>query len=79
VKLFATTALLSDGWADGVLLEVDASGFIGAITPGVSEPPADAERLSGAALPGMPNLHCHAFQRAMAGLTEARGPGDDSF
>ncbi len=31
------------------------------------------------ALPGMPNLHSHAFQRAMAGLTERRGPGDDSF
>ncbi|TAN04272.1 MAG: formimidoylglutamate deiminase [Rhodanobacteraceae bacterium] len=31
------------------------------------------------ALPGMPNLHSHAFQRAMAGLAEQRGPGDDSF
>ncbi len=30
-------------------------------------------------LPGMPNLHSHAFQRAMAGLAERRGPGDDSF
>ena len=31
------------------------------------------------ALPGVPNLHSHAFQRAMAGLAERRGPGDDSF
>ena len=31
------------------------------------------------ALPGMPNVHSHAFQRAMAGLAERRGPGDDSF
>lgn len=30
-------------------------------------------------LPGMPNLHSHAFQRAMAGLAERRGPGNDSF
>lgn len=30
-------------------------------------------------LPGMPNLHSHAFQRAMAGLAERRGPSDDSF
>ncbi|HET7358834.1 MAG TPA: formimidoylglutamate deiminase, partial [Rhodanobacteraceae bacterium] len=30
-------------------------------------------------LPGMPNLHSHAFQRAMAGLAERRGQGDDSF
>ena len=27
----------------------------------------------------MPNLHSHAFQRAMAGMTERRGAGDDSF
>ncbi len=27
----------------------------------------------GLALPGMPNLHSHAFQRGMAGLSEARG------
>jgi formimidoylglutamate deiminase len=30
-------------------------------------------------LPGMPNLHSHAFQRAMSGLAERRGPGNDSF
>lgn len=30
-------------------------------------------------LPGMPNLHSHAFQRAMAGLAERKGAGDDSF
>jgi hypothetical protein len=27
----------------------------------------------------MPNLHSHAFQRAMAGLAEVRGPANDSF
>jgi formimidoylglutamate deiminase len=79
VKLHAVTALLGDGWADDVLLEVDASGFIVAITPGVVDPPADAEGLAGPTIPGMPNVHSHAFQRAMAGLTEARGPGEDSF
>jgi formimidoylglutamate deiminase len=31
------------------------------------------------AVPGLPNLHSHAFQRAMAGLTERRGSGSDSF
>ena len=30
-------------------------------------------------VPGMPNVHSHAFQRAMAGLTEIAGPGEDSF
>ena len=79
MKFHAASALLTDGWADDVLLEVDGAGFIGAVTPGVAEPPVDAERLAGPAIPGMPNLHCHAFQRAMAGLTEARGPAEDSF
>ena len=79
VKLHAATALLRDGWADDVLLEVDGTGFINAVTAGISDPPEDAERLSGPAIPGMPNVHSHAFQRAMAGLTEARGPSEDSF
>ncbi|SFW17725.1 formimidoylglutamate deiminase [Luteibacter sp. UNCMF366Tsu5.1] len=38
-----------------------------------------AERVGRFVLPGMPNLHSHAFQRAMAGLAERRGPGEDSF
>ncbi|HEY4090622.1 MAG TPA: formimidoylglutamate deiminase [Luteibacter sp.] len=37
------------------------------------------ERIGRFVLPGMPNLHSHAFQRAMAGLAERRGPGEDSF
>ena len=39
----------------------------------------DATRIGRFVLPGMPNLHSHAFQRAMAGLAERRGPGEDSF
>ena len=31
------------------------------------------------ALPGMPNVHSHGFQRGMAGLTEYRGPEADNF
>ena len=38
-----------------------------------------AERIAGIAVPGLPNLHCHAFQRGMAGLAEHRGPAADSF
>ncbi|MGH8192296.1 MAG: formimidoylglutamate deiminase [Rhodanobacteraceae bacterium] len=30
-------------------------------------------------LPGMPNLHSHAFQRAMAGLAERRRPNANAF
>ena len=35
--------------------------------------------IAGIAVPGLPNLHCHAFQRGMAGLAERRGPSADSF
>src|SRR3954454_23624509 len=31
------------------------------------------------AVPGLPNLHSHAFQRGMAGLAETRGPEGDNF
>ena len=77
--LHATTALLPDGWADNVLLEIDGAGFLAGLTPGCTDPPENAEYVSGAVIPGMPNVHSHAFQRAMAGLTEARGPDEDSF
>ena len=38
-----------------------------------------AQRLGGVVVPGMANLHSHAFQRAMAGLAEQRGESADSF
>lgn len=69
-------ALLPDGWAREVRIDV-ADGAIVAARPGA--PHQGAERIAGIALPGLPNLHCHAFQRAMAGLAERAGPGGDSF
>lgn len=76
-RYHAPQALLPDGWAGDVLLELDDQGHLAAITPGAM--PGDAERLAGPVIPGMPNLHSHAFQRAMAGLTEKGGPEGDSF
>jgi formiminoglutamate deiminase len=70
------TALLAGGWARDVHISL-AGGRIGRIAVGAA-PLADDVR-GGVALPGLPNLHSHAFQRAMAGLTEARGPAADSF
>jgi formimidoylglutamate deiminase len=74
-------ALLPDGWHDNVLVSVDASGLIAKAAPSTSD--ATATLLDGPVLPGMPNLHSHAFQRAMAGLAERSGPdvspGSDSF
>ena len=75
----AARALLPGGWAERVLIEADAAGDITAVTPGAA-PPGTARRLSGHVVPGMPNLHSHAFQRAMAGGAEKRSPaGQDSF
>ena len=64
------TALLPGGWADDVRLEC-VDGVIASVAPGQSAR-AEDERL-GVVLPGLPNLHSHAFQRGMAGLAEVRG------
>lgn len=75
---FATHALLPDGWARDVRVEVDAAGWILAVARGGAR--HDAELLRGPLLPGMPDVHAHAFQRAMAGLAERAGAtGTDSF
>ncbi|MDB5969044.1 MAG: formimidoylglutamate deiminase [Hydrocarboniphaga sp.] len=70
-------ALLPQGWASKVLIEVDAAGMIASVT--TDSEAGNAERIAGCVLPGMPNLHSHAFQRALAGLTEKGGPAHDSF
>jgi formimidoylglutamate deiminase len=74
--LFAATAFLPNGWTEKVRLEITASGDFASCAPGSGE---NAQTLAGTVLPGMPNLHSHAFQRAMAGLTERAGGGEDSF
>jgi len=74
---FAERALLPAGWAKNVRFEVGADGLLTNVQ-------ADAERqgaelMNGPVVPGMPNLHSHAFQRAMAGLAEVAGNPNDSF
>ena len=71
--LNAATALLPDGWARDVQVTA-VDGRIAKVEVGV---PA-AGRLD-CLLPAPVNLHSHTFQRAMAGLTEKRGAGQDSF
>ncbi len=74
----AAQALLPEGWAEDAGIEIGADGRIARVAAGTEAPP-DAHR-AGLLLPAPANLHSHAFQRAMAGLTEARGPdGADSF
>jgi formimidoylglutamate deiminase len=76
-SLFARHALLPGGWAHDVLLAWDAQGDLVQAEPG-SAPPPGSEPVD-YVLPGMVNLHSHAFQRALGGLTEKAGPGPDSF
>lgn len=76
MALWFETGLLADGWADRVRLTFDG-GRIERVETGVDPDPADERHF--AALPGLPNVHSHAFQRAMAGLTEVRGASDDDF
>ncbi len=76
--LFADHALLPDGWQQDVLLSWDEHGVLSEVRTGAVCPQGVA-RASGPLAPGMPNLHSHAFQRAMAGLTEYRANPSDSF
>lgn len=68
------------GWVDDMALEVDEGRYLkGALLDISSRADTDSESIGRYVVPGMPNLHSHAFQRAMAGLAERRGQGDDSF
>lgn len=74
--LWARTALTGDGWHSNVRVDVAADGRVAAVEH--EAPPAGYR--CGILLPAPANLHSHAFQRAMAGMTERRGPsGGDSF
>ncbi|AKU50189.1 formimidoylglutamate deiminase [Xanthomonas arboricola pv. corylina] len=74
--LWAARALLPDGWAGDVRITL-AQGRIASVQPGAT-PAADDTRVE-RLLPGLGNLHSHAFQRGMAGLTEVGGRSGDSF
>ena len=76
--LFAEDALLPTGWARDVRLGWNSAGRITQVQPG-SRPDAAVQRATGPVIPGLPNLHSHAFQRAFAGLTEFRSDPADSF
>lgn len=74
--IWAEHALTPEGWARDVRLEIDAEGRIASLTTGAAP---EGQRV-GTLLPAPANSHSHAFQRAMAGLSERRGPDPrDSF
>jgi len=76
-RLWTPHALLPEGWARDVAIDIDGAGVIVGVESGIE---AAGLRLNGAVVPAMPNLHSHAFQRALAGRTGHVAPGhDDSF
>lgn len=76
-SLFASDALLPSGWARDILVEWNEDGIISRVAAGSDRGSHESAR--GPILPGMPNVHSHAFQRAMAGLAEFRGHATDDF
>jgi len=75
-SIWAEHALLDTGWQSGVSVQVDSNGCVASVR--TNQKPS-GHRV-GILVPAVSNLHSHAFQRAMAGLTEIRGPDPkDSF
>jgi formimidoylglutamate deiminase len=77
VSLFAADALTPGGWRRDVRIDIDSRGLITEVRFDAST--EAAERVAGPLIPGMPNLHSHAFQRAIAGRTGRAGTEEDSF
>ena len=79
-RFFAPQAWVAGGWARDVLLEAGADGRWLRVDPDCTPAErAGAQVLGGPVLPGLVNGHSHAFQRAIAGLTERSGEGQDDF
>lgn len=76
-RYFTPLAYLEEGWAHNVLLTVEHGHFTH-IETNASAAAAD-HLLTGPVLPTVANLHSHAFQRLMAGMTEIAANPEDSF
>ena len=76
MTLWFESALLPSGWARGVRI-TSSDGRIERVS--TDTPPQPRDERHAIALPGLPNVHSHAFQRGLAGLTERRAAGTDSF
>ena len=76
-NIWFEAALLNDGWAKNVLISICKDGLIAAVERDVMA--ASTDERGGIAVPGLANVHSHAFQRGMAGLAEYRGSDNDDF
>jgi formimidoylglutamate deiminase len=70
-----SAAWLPGGWRRNVVVSVDPAGDLVDVAP--DDVVTTARLISGVAIPGMPNVHSHAFQRSMAGLAERRSAQAD--
>ena len=71
------SVLLPRGWASNVMVEVDSDGMISSIADH-RESTLSHISIPGAVIPGIPNCHSHAHQRAMSGLGEKAGVDADT-
>ncbi len=67
-----------DGWLSPAFVEVGANGMIESVGADPTPDWTADERVRGFTVPGMPNLHSHGFQRALAGRTESRTADADA-
>ena len=71
------TALTASGWKNNCVIEFDASGRIQSLR---EDSQSDVDLiLKGTVIAGIPNLHSHAHQKVITGLTEHRIAGQDDF
>jgi len=79
-RYLAPAAWVNGSWAQDVVLTAGADGLWTDIASNASaELQRDALRLRGPVLPGLVDAHSHAFQRAIAGLTERSDGSEDDF
>jgi formimidoylglutamate deiminase len=76
-EISCRSVLTPGGWTGPAVIRIDPHGIISSVSPLAGG--GAAGTLLGPVLPGMPNLHSHAFQRQMAGLTETGSGDKDNF
>jgi formimidoylglutamate deiminase len=76
MHIHARNALLPEGWAANIRLEI-IGGTITKVEHNAQAKPGDI--IVDTLLPALGNVHSHSFQRAMAGMTEYRAKGRDNF
>lgn len=73
--IHARRALTPDGWVGNCRVTIHEGRIVGV----TSAPAQDGDTQVDVLLPALSNLHSHTFQRGMAGLTEHRVAGRESF